>query len=65
MTEKVQKKTNSIKNYIIGIATLFVIASIAYSTVVIALGTQGLIPKILIVPQAIYAFVILIKRFTK
>jgi hypothetical protein len=65
MTEEKKTKKNKFKNYIIGIATLFVIASIIYTTVVIWLGTQGLIPKLLTAPQAIFAFIALMKRFTK
>jgi hypothetical protein len=58
------KKKGRIGSYIIGIATLFVISSIIYTTVVVVMGTEGLIPKLLTIPQAIYAFIILMKRFT-
>lgn len=47
-----------------GIATLFVVASICYSVFVIATGTEGWIPKIMVAPQAIFATVVLIKKFT-
>lgn len=52
-------------NGIMGVLQLFVIASIVYSTAVIAMGTEGYIPLALVAPQAIYVVVVLIKRFSK
>jgi hypothetical protein len=64
--EKVQKE-KKVRDYsiIVGILQLFVIASIAYSSAVIVMGTEGYIPMALLVPQVVYAVVVLIKRFTK
>ena len=50
---------------IIGIGLAFVIVSIAYSSVVIWTGTEGLLPKIMLAPQAIFALVLLGVAFAK
>jgi len=65
---EVKPSTKSKKNYqssIIGIMQLFAVASIAYSTVVIAIGTEGYLPLILVAPQAILAVAIAINKFSK
>lgn len=54
----------NVKQGIMGIVQLIVVASIAYSTAVIVLGTEGYIAKALVVPQALWAVCLLIKRFT-
>ena len=59
------KKANSFNVGIIGLSMLFVIASIAYTTTVIWLGTEGYISKVLTAPQVIFAVTVLVKRFTK
>lgn len=62
---KTSKKSNkNTKSAIIGIMQLFAVASIAYSTVVIAIGTEGYIPLVMVAPQAILAVVIAINKFT-
>lgn len=66
--DKVQTPQKSKKNYkngIMGIMQLFAVASIAYSTIVIAIGTEGYIPLVMIAPQAILAVVIAINKFAK
>ena len=64
-TEKVKKPSKNYKQSIIGITQLIIVASVAYSSMVIILGTDGYIGKVLIVPQALWAVCTLIKRFTK
>jgi len=60
-----KKSTGKVKNSIIGTMQLFAVASIAYSTVVIAIGTEGIVPLVMIAPQAILAVVIAINKFVK
>lgn len=60
-----KKSKNNSKSTIIGIMQLFAVASIAYSTVVIAIGTEGYLPLILVAPQAILAVAIAINKFSK
>lgn len=62
-----QSKPKKQRNFngVVGILLLFVVASIAYSTYVVALGTEGYIPKVMLLPQAAWVVVELIKRFTK
>ena len=50
---------------ILGLGQLLVVISIAYSTAVIVLGTEGYIPLVMIAPQAVLAVVITSKHFTK
>lgn len=59
-TEKKAKnnKGNSFVSGILGIALLLVLVSIAYSCVVIWGGTTGLVPKIMLAPQAAFGVVI-------
>lgn len=67
-TTEVKTPKKSKKNYkssIMGIMQLFAVASIAYSTVVIALGTEGVLPLVLVAPQAILAVAIAINKFSK
>lgn len=59
------KQTSNAKTGILGISMLFVIASIAYTTTVIWLGTEGYVSKALTAPQVIFALIVLVKRFTK
>ena len=62
---KTPKKSKNIKQGIMGIMQLIVVASIAYSSAVIAIGTDGYVAKVLIVPQALWAVCTLIRHFTK
>lgn len=60
-----KKSKDNIKQGIMGIMQLIVVASIAYSSAVIAIGTDGYVAKALIVPQALWAVCTLIRHFTK
>lgn len=60
-----EKSKKNYKNSIMGIMQLFAVASIAYSTIVIAIGTEGYIPLVMVAPQAILAVVIAINKFAK
>lgn len=59
------KKNRNINIKVTGIAMLFVLASITYSTYVVAMGTTGMIPKVMLIPQAIWGVIIAIQKFTK
>lgn len=68
--KKAVKKTSKNKvdttiAVIIGIGNLLVIFSIAYSAAVIVLGTEGIVPLILIAPMVIFALVKTFKQFIK
>lgn len=59
-------KKSKIKSYnVIGLLQVFVLVSIAYSTYVVVLGTDGLTPKVMVVPQTLYATVLLVNKFLK
>jgi hypothetical protein len=60
-----EKKSKKIGSNIIGLMLLLATASIFYSTTVIIMGTDGLTPIIMVVPQAILAVVILVYKFCK
>lgn len=62
---KAKKNKKPVMQSIIGVLLLFVVASIAYSTTVIVMGTEGYIPLLLVAPQSIFAVIVLIKQFTK
>lgn len=53
-----KKERNGIVSGILGVALLLVLVSIAYSCVVIWGGTTGLIPKIMLAPQAAFGVLI-------
>lgn len=64
--EKAPKTRNPLNlGGIMGVLQLFVVASISYSSYIVIMGTDGLIPKLLIAPQIAWATVILITKFTK
>ena len=63
--EQPKNKQNNSKASIIGVLSLFTVASIGYSSTVILIGVDGLVPKALIAPQMIYATIVLVKKFTK
>lgn len=52
-------------NGIMGVLQLFVVASISYSSYIVIMGTDGLVPKLLVAPQIAWAVIILVIRFTK
>lgn len=62
---KAAKKNGNKASGIIGLLLLIVVISIAYSTYVVWFGTTGLAPKIMLVPQTIFAAAVLIWKFNK
>lgn len=62
--DKPKKSNKKAKKGIIGVLQLLAVASIAYSTTVIIIGTEGYIPMVLVAPQAILATAIAIKKFS-
>jgi len=59
------KSKIAVKNIFGGVAMLFVIASIVSMAVIIWLGTDGIISRVLTVPSILFAAVQAIVRFTK
>lgn len=59
------RKPKNISGKIVGISLLLVVLSIAYTTTVIFMGTDGIEAKILTTPQIILAVVLALKQFTK
>ncbi len=57
------KKNN--KFNVVGVLQLFVLASICYSTYVVYLGTDGIAPKVMLIPQALWATLLAVQKFTK
>ena len=64
-SNKAAKKPKNISDKIVGISLLLVVLSIAYTTTVIFMGTDGIEAKILTTPQIIFAVVLALKQFTK
>lgn len=64
-----KKTTREVKSTfvrgILGLVLLLVFGSIAYSTVVIVGGTDGITPKILVAPAALFDFVLAFVAFSK
>jgi len=60
-----KKKNIKLKATTQGILELFVVCSIAYSTTVIALGTEGYVSIALTAPAVLWAGLVLVRRFTK
>jgi len=48
-----------------GMIQLFVLVSVSYSTYIVFLGTSGITPKVMLIPQALYATFVAINKFTK
>ena len=63
--KSVKNKNDSAKIVIINLGLLLIVLSIAYSTTVIMTATEDIIPKILVLPQALYASWVIVKKFTK
>lgn len=61
--EKPAKKKTSYN--VVSLLELFVIVSVAYMTVVIYMGTEGLEPKIMTAPAVVWAAVKTLIRFSK
>lgn len=71
-TNKESKETKNIKSTtgvpvhgIWGIAILFVCVSIGYANYVVFFGTQGLVPKIMLVPSTLFVTAFLILKAAK
>lgn len=61
-----KNKTVEKKSYNLnGLLQVFVVASIAYTTAIILMGTDGYINYIMTAPQAIYAGWLIITKFLK
>lgn len=54
---------DTLKNVIIGIGQLLVVVSIIYSSTVIWMGTDGVIPKVMISPAIVMAALIVVDNF--
>lgn len=70
VNKKTNKKTSKAKakdglHGIIGILLALAVISIVYSTAVIAMGTEGLLPIIMVIPQAALALTIVVWKFCK
>ena len=63
--KKADSKRDTTKRVIIGIGELFAVMSIAYTTSLIVMGTEGIVPLVAVAPQVILATVIAVKRFIK
>ena len=63
--ETVKKQKSSKLDGIMGVLQLFVVVSIAYSSYIVIAGTDGLTPKLLVIPQIMWAVIILVMKFTK
>jgi len=61
---KIKNKSAQAGNDLVKLFMLLVVISIAYSTYVVTAGTDGIIPTVLVIPQAVFATGILIKKFT-
>lgn len=59
-----KSKKNNLKQGTIGVLELFVVASAIYAIAVIAMGTEGYIPLVMVVPLALWVVFTLLKRFT-
>lgn len=50
---------------IMNLGLLVTVLSIAYTTYVVVAGTEGITPKVLTAPQALFAAAVLIKQFIR
>jgi hypothetical protein len=64
-SEKLSALWGDVKNVIIGISLLLVVASITYADVVIWTGTTGIVPKIMTIPSGVFAAVLILNKFVK
>lgn len=62
---KTSKKMDKAKVAMNGVAMLFVVASIAFMSVIIYMGTDDLTSKALTAPAVAFAVLELVKRFSK
>lgn len=59
------KKREETSYNVVGAFMLLVVASITYTTTIIIMGTEGILPLVMVVPQAIFGLIVLIKKFIK
>ena len=57
------KKQYNIKAKAFGFFELLTVASIAFTTTIVILGTDSVVNMVLVAPQALWAVVTLIRRF--
>lgn len=62
---KIKNKTTQLSNDLLNLGLLLTVLSGAYAVYVVSLGTEGIIPKLLVAPLAIWITGQLIHRFTK
>ena len=62
-TKKPAKKPSKLTGKIQGIAMLFVILSIAFSSYVVIMGVDDMLPKALLIPQVLFATCELTRKF--
>lgn len=64
--EKAIDTTKAPRNYdsMLGILQVFVVVSIAYSSFLVVTGTEGVTPKVMVVPQVLFAAILFVKKFT-
>jgi len=65
LTPTVQSKQCLPLHGIFGILALFVVASVSYTTYMVVMGAQGITPKIMVIPQALFAAWIAVYKFSK
>lgn len=63
--EKVKNKTTKVGNDLVKLWMLLVVLSGSYAVYIIAQGTEGIIPKALVAPLAIWIAAKLIHAFSK
>lgn len=61
----VKKPNKGAMSAIIGIGLLMAVVSIAYSSTIIIMGTEGILPLVFIAPQVILAGIIAVRQFIK
>ena len=61
--EKLNKALDTLKNVIMGIGRLLVVVSIIYSSTIIWIGTDGIIPKVMTSPAIILASIYVVDSF--
>lgn len=65
MSKNVEQKAPRDYSKVTGVGMLLVIASIAFSSYIVIMGVEQLVPKLMLVPQVLFAAIEAVKRFTK
>lgn len=60
-----KKKIKNIKDFQMGIFSLFVVGSVGWMSFIIWSGLDGNLPKVLTAPALIWASLVLVNRFTR